>query len=78
MFGTAPVTPALLGTSVVGSGQFGTPCERMQAAHLRFSFIKLKGLDLLGPFGTVLLGLLDPQPAITSTPEARTTAVDLR
>jgi len=33
---------------------------------------------LLGPFGTVLLGLLDPQPANISTPDTTTTPVDIR
>jgi hypothetical protein len=50
----------------------------MQAAHLRFSCIKLDGLDL-GPLGRVRRDVLeDPQPAITSTPDATTTAIGMR
>jgi hypothetical protein len=40
--------------------------------------MKLKALGLLGPFGTVLLALLDPQPAIISTPDTTTTAIGRR
>jgi hypothetical protein len=58
---------------VLGSGKFGTPCERMRDANLIPPPARFEAL-LMG-----LLGLLDdPQPAITSTPGTTATAIGTR
>ena len=62
-------TNELLPLEVLGSGKFGTPCERMHAANLRS---RAAGLEPL--FG----GLEEPQPAIASEQPAATSATNKR
>lgn len=62
---------------VVGSGKFGTPCERMHDVNLIADAI-----SAAATFEVLLLGLLDlledPQPAITSRPDVTATAIAAR
>ena len=60
--------PPVLGN--VGSGKFGTPCERMQSANWSASVSPL-------PVPAALLGLPeDPQPATASTQLTAASTID--
>ena len=60
----------------VGSGKLCTPCERMHRAAASWDRATVEGLE--GRLLVLLDVLDDPQPAITSTPDTTTTAVDTR
>jgi hypothetical protein len=68
-----PETCAWKGPEALGSGKFGTPCDRMQREN---------GTPLVARPGVLLLVVLGlpepPQAAITSTPETTRTAIGRR
>ena len=60
-------------STLVGSGRFGTPCDRMHSAK------PTPGEAWVDALLLVVVGLLeDPQPATTSTPDTTTTALSTR